>query len=56
MAKTRRNVKSWDEEEALDRGFIRENKRQEKRIKRALKTNDVSVFEDEEYDEDGFSW
>jgi hypothetical protein len=57
MAKTKRNVSRWDdEEEYRGKNFNRENKHHEKRLQRALKTGDFSMLEEEEYDEDGFKW
>lgn len=57
MAKTRRNINRWDDEEEYNgKDFIRENRHHEKRLRRALKTGDVSMFDEEEYDEDEFKW
>jgi len=57
MAKTRRNINRWDDEEEIrGKEFIRENKHHEKRLQRALKTADISMFDEEEIDEDGFTW
>lgn len=55
MSKTNRNKREfWEDEE--ERILPRKNvgQKRNKRIERALKTNDVSIFMDEDFDEDEY--
>lgn len=55
MSKTNRNKREfWEDEE--ERILSRKNvgQKRNKRIERALKTNDVSIFMDEDFDEDEY--
>lgn len=55
MSKTKRKHNRWDDEEEYNEGKRISNKRKEKRLKRALKTKDFSMLDEEEdFEEYGF--
>lgn len=50
MSKTKRNkIDSWEDEEDNYRLSDKQNKKKERRIERALKTKDISIF----FEDDG---
>lgn len=54
MSKTKRKHNRWDDEEEYIENRRITNKRKEKRLKRALKTRDFSMLEEDD-DYEGYS-